>query len=1728
MKKRNAIGWLFAFTGLIASGITFNGFSHKNIDLTAESLPESKLYVAPAGINPANTYQNSPTNEPWYSSNHYFTNPNDPTQPHSYSFNQKDTTYERMNVPTTWNSYRGEGVKVAVIDTGCMSTHEDFSGTDFTLSKNVYSGNTSATSWTDSSGHGTASAATIAAAINCAGGSGIAPNVQLIVLKCVDSSNNFNITAINNALQYCIDNKVDIINMSIQGYNVSSNFAVSYFEDWGEFQYNTTSVGIITPSTFSAKLQKCYENNITVVASAGNFNTNKESYPAANDHVIAVASTGMKSENRYNKAGFSNYGSWVDISAPGYVTAPYITTSIPYTVQYGTSFSAPLVTGAIALYKSKYPYAKPDQIEKALKETAYSINWEGGAGAINVGAFLDYVPVEEITVTEDNITVQQGQTYTLEPTVLPQGSDQSVTYESSDTSVCTVNSNGIITPVSDGEALVEIKSADYSEVSKLVYVEVVAGDTSIYKTFNINSSTMQSGVSSYTSSFVNVDDGISATISNGNNNNKGWEYVKFGPKNTQSTGSITNSTPIDKKITQIDLTFSQCSSVTSAKLIMSTTSTFTNPTEISFTPASGKTTTIDIPNPIANAYYKFEININNTTTTNGVVWLTKIEYYANGGSGGGETNYTVTFNANGGSGSMANQTTSGSSYTTPSCGFTKTGYTFSHWALNGTTGDIYSATDTITGISANIALYAIWSENHTSGDSSTYYSSITASMDGDTLLSKLGEIIQQNASQSYDWSRYEDADEDPNNSSNVIMIYARTSVAKTAHVSSGNIGWNREHTFPQSKLGISSSSKADNHIVYASDAKVNGTRGNKIMGVLTSGDSVEDSYGHSTTCLTNTSKFDPNNEARGIVARSTMYAAAMYGYDPEDNFESFATMLSWHLNYPVTSFDQGRNEKVYTNQHNRNPFVDHPEYACKIWGTKNSDTRQICGLNGSLSLSENSKSLSVNESFTLTATASGGSGSVSWASSDTNVCTLSTNSGNTVSITGVGAGTATITATYGSLTAQCSVTVTGSSATPSVESVSVSPKTLTLNITNGQASGTITPTVSVTGGASTSVNWSLSPSGQGVTVSGGTVTAAANATTGTYTVTATSTVDLTKSDTCTVTVTKSLGNTSDVDLPNGTFANSKITWRTKDNHCTVEQSQGSGSNAVSNSYISAPRVYKGHILKFTADSGYKISSISITYDNDNKGKYMTAGTVLSGSTVTDDTANVARTWDTVNNGTHVVSSVSNEGLQTIYIQNVCASGSSNNVQLRPTQITITYVGQSGSQTPILTSITLDTTNVTTSFTVGDTFSSSGLVVTAHYSDNSNVTLNSGDYTVSEPNMSTAGTKTITVTYSGQTATYQITVNSSGTITYQLEADVSEVPFNSGTNHVASVGVKLYQCTGEVKGSVVSSGNVNVDTSSLGSKIVQYSYNNVLYSTTVKVSNHNAAPVKGLNLVGDFSSGSSSITTPWNGSGIGSNYAAGNTPYLTKFDTTGDYIQVEGTTTAKTIHVSVDLKMIGGGNPSSFTVSAFDSTNNPPIASVSLNISGSQNDTMVVEGDINNSLGSTVNYIRFTFTKGSNIGVKQMKVTAAGETDFESKQALAWATYFINETRTADACLAEQDSQKLTGLQAKWADLAYEYTEMIGDSKDEFCTSSDATIVAARTHYLYIVSKFGAENLGTEGAFVKDSEDDVLRSKQYSALSLLTKNTPIAIIAVLSLVSVSAVGLFLYTRKRKEE
>ena len=165
--------------------------------------------------------------------------------------------------------------------------------------------------------------------------------------------------------------------------------------------------------------------------------------------------------------------------------------------------------------------------------------------------------------------------------------------------------------------------------------------------------------------------------------------------------------------------------------------------------------------------------------------------------------------------------------------------------------------------------------------------------------------------------------------------------------------------------------------------------------------------------------------------------------------------------------------------------------------------------------------------------------------------------------------------------------------------------------------------------------------------------------------------------------------TEDLDLSKGSFASSDITWNLGE-VLTVKQTAGNGSKPNSN-YISAPRVYKGNILSFIANGDYKIKSVSLTYNNSYYGNSMIAGSSSIATKVTDDPTNVARTWATTSSGTHVVSSVSEEGLSAIYIQNVADK---ENVQFRPTTISITYL--------------IPETGLTKIATIGDDFATTTL------------------------------------------------------------------------------------------------------------------------------------------------------------------------------------------------------------------------------------------------------------------------------------------------------------------------------------------------------------------------------------------------------------------------------------
>ncbi len=353
-----------------------------------------------------------------------------------------------------------------------------------------------------------------------------------------------------------------------------------------------------------------------------------------------------------------------------------------------------------------------------------------------------------------------------------------------------------------------------------------------------------------------------------------------------------------------------------------------------------------------------------------------------------------------------------------------------------------------------------WSGTQYSNEG-TYYSTV-GSETGSALVSKLNTITgNPTPLTSYDWSRYEAADEAEGQSNKVLLIYSRQIVLKTAHVS-GSTGWNREHTYPDSKIG--SPANADNHHIFADDNQTNNKRGSKLFGEVpqTSANRVTDGYGNLTDCYTTNTHFYPNEPARGEVARATMYLNIRYGYSVEGNFESIATMLRWHLENPVSNREIYRNNTIHTLQKNRNPFIDHPEYACRIWGATNGETQTLCAGSSqvdvtSVSLSPASGSINLldsNKTLQLTANVlptNATDKSVTWSSSNTGVATVS----SAGLVTGVSAGSATITVTTedGNKQDTASVTVTDTPAPSATTTYTFTSKTWTADIANWQSVG---------------------------------------------------------------------------------------------------------------------------------------------------------------------------------------------------------------------------------------------------------------------------------------------------------------------------------------------------------------------------------------------------------------------------------------------------------------------------------------------------------------------------------------------------------------------------------------------------------------------------------------------------------------------------------------------------
>jgi hypothetical protein len=184
-------------------------------------------------------------------------------------------------------------------------------------------------------------------------------------------------------------------------------------------------------------------------------------------------------------------------------------------------------------------------------------------------------------------------------------------------------------------------------------------------------------------------------------------------------------------------------------------------------------------------------------------------------------------------------------------------------------------------------------------------------------------------------------DEDPNNPNNVILLYTGRSQAKTTFGSGVN-DWNREHVWAKShgNFGTSVGPGTDIHHLRPADASVNSTRGHLDF------DNGGNPQGECTECKYDSDSFEPPNRVKGDIARMLMYMDVRYEGDGgelnlelADKVNTYPTpfhgkksvLLQWSKMDPPDAFEKHRNDVIQTIQGNRNPFIDHPEWADLIW-----------------------------------------------------------------------------------------------------------------------------------------------------------------------------------------------------------------------------------------------------------------------------------------------------------------------------------------------------------------------------------------------------------------------------------------------------------------------------------------------------------------------------------------------------------------------------------------------------------------------------------------------------------------------------------------------------------------------------------------------------------------------------------------------------------------------------
>ena len=260
-----------------------------------------------------------------------------------------------IQAPAAWDITTGSNaVIVAVVDSGVRASHPDLAGK--VLAGYDFIANDADP--TDENGHGTAVAGTVSPATNNQlGVAGVSWNTPILPVRVLDANGSGSYSSIASGITYSADKGARVINLSLGGTSSSRTL-----QDAVNYAWNKQAV---------------------LIAAAGNNGNNTLFYPAACANVVAVSAT----DSSDIRPGWSNFGSYVDVSAPG-ANIISLSGADQYAAWNGTSFSCPVAAGVVALAASANPRLTNAQLVDILVKNTDDIGSPGydvyyGSGRVN-------------------------------------------------------------------------------------------------------------------------------------------------------------------------------------------------------------------------------------------------------------------------------------------------------------------------------------------------------------------------------------------------------------------------------------------------------------------------------------------------------------------------------------------------------------------------------------------------------------------------------------------------------------------------------------------------------------------------------------------------------------------------------------------------------------------------------------------------------------------------------------------------------------------------------------------------------------------------------------------------------------------------------------------------------------------------------------------------------------------------------------------------------------------------------------------------------------------------------------------------------------------------------------------------------------------------------------------------------------------------------------------------